>query len=156
MGTNETTGAMTLEKLLEAAQKLRDLMPKPATFLVSRYYHADQNIKVEGRDEIFVLLHPETLERVLAGTLKAKVQQTSLRNPSFGKFGGIPIFDMDVYADDTPEAASARLAMGGRLSAALNQAIAIFAERRRKEKPYESAMDLGVRIHKSLINTDIT
>lgn len=152
MGTTEPTGAMTVEKLMEMAQKLRDIMPKASTFLVSRYYPAHENIKVEGRDETFVLMHPSTLERVLHETRKSQMQDTSLRNPSFG---GIPIFEMDVRADDTPERCLAIQRMTNRLTAALNQAIAIYAEKQRKEKPYKSAFNLGVRIHKSLINTDM-
>ena len=149
------TDAMTPEKMLEALQKMRNTMPKPATFLVSRHYPPDQNIKVEGKDEIFVLLYPATLERVLAETRKATVPNDANR---YTTFGGIPIFEMDSHEDDTPEQSIARIRMGGRLSAALNQAVAIFAERKRREYmrrgDYES-LSLPIR-HDSLINTDIT
>ena len=149
------TDAMTLEKLLEAAQKLRDIMPKQATFLVSRHYPPDQNIKVEGKDEIFVLLYPATLERVLAETRKATVPNDANR---YTTFGGIPIFEMDSHENDTPDAGIARMKMAHRLSVALNQAVAIYAERKLREDmrrgDYKN-MPLPIR-HGSLINTDIT
>lgn len=146
----DTNDTFSFEKLMDAAQKLRDLMPKQATFLVSQYYHVDQTIKVEGKDEIFVLLHPETLEKVLAETKKAKTPNDLVG--SNVSIGGIPIFDMDSRPDDAVESSIARMRMASRLSAALNQAVAMFAERRRKDKLHDTAYDLGVRIHKGLIN----
>lgn len=154
MGNNTPSNAMTLEKLMEAAAKLRAVMPKPATFLVSKHYDPEQNIKIEGKDEIFVLLHPITLERVLAETRKAKVSDANLGNPLFA---GVPIFEMDSREDDTPERTAAIGVLTARLSAALNQAVAIFAERQRKEDmrggDYES---IGMPIRKGPIISNIS